>query len=55
MQATVLSCTLKKSPALSNSESLADEVIAGLESNGVEYETVRLVNLNIPRREFRWG
>ncbi len=55
MQATVLSCTLKKSPALSNSESLADEVIAGLESNGVEYETVRLVDLNIPRREFRWG
>jgi hypothetical protein len=27
---------------------LADEVIAGLESNGVECETVRLVNLNIP-------
>jgi hypothetical protein len=27
---------------------LADEVIAGLESNSVECETVRLVDLNIP-------
>ena len=48
MKATVLSCTLKKSSALSNSESLADEVIAGLESNSVECETVHLVDLNIP-------
>ena len=48
MKATVLSCTLKTSPTLSNSELLADEVIAGLESNGVECATVRLVDLNIP-------
>lgn len=47
MKATVLSCTLKASPARSNSELLADEVIAGLQSNGVECETVRLVDLNI--------
>jgi multimeric flavodoxin WrbA len=47
MKATILGCTLKRSPAQSNSESLADEVIAGLESNGVECETVRLVDLNI--------
>ena len=47
MKATVLSCTLKTSPARSNSELLADEVIAGLQSNGVECETVRLVDLNI--------
>jgi multimeric flavodoxin WrbA len=47
MKATVLGCTLKRSPAQSNSELLADEVIAGLESTGVECETVRLVDLNI--------
>jgi len=47
VRATVLSCTLKTSPAQSNSELLADEVIAGLENNDVECETVRLVDLNI--------
>jgi multimeric flavodoxin WrbA len=47
MKALFLNCTLKKSPAASNTQLLAEEVISGLEERGVECETLRLVDLNI--------
>jgi multimeric flavodoxin WrbA len=47
MKALILSCTLNRSPAASNTEMLAGEVISGLEERGVECESLRLVDLNI--------
>ena len=47
MKAVVLSCTLKPSPAPSNTEALAKAVIAELEKGGAEVEQIRLVDLNI--------
>jgi multimeric flavodoxin WrbA len=47
MKTLILNCTLKRSPADSNTAMLADEVVAGLEERGVECETLRLVDLNI--------
>jgi len=47
MKALILNCTLTKSPAASNTQLLAQEVISGFEERGVECETVRLVDLNI--------
>ncbi len=47
MKAIILNCTLKRSPEESNTQMLADEVISGLEENGVECETVRLVDMDI--------
>jgi multimeric flavodoxin WrbA len=47
MKALFLNCTLKKSPAASNTQLLAEEVISDLKERGVECETVRLVDLNI--------
>jgi multimeric flavodoxin WrbA len=47
MKATVLSCTLKRSPETSNSEALAKVVTEALEKEGVETEVVRLVDLDI--------
>ena len=47
MKAIVLNCTLKASPETSNTQALADVVIAELEKGGTEVETIRLVDLNI--------
>jgi multimeric flavodoxin WrbA len=47
MRALVLNCTLKKSPALSNTEVLAEVVVDALEERGVEVETVRVVDRDI--------
>ncbi len=48
MRAVVLSCTLKRSPEPSNTEALADKLIAQLREEGVtDIETIRLVDRNI--------
>jgi multimeric flavodoxin WrbA len=47
MRALVLSCTLKPSPAVSNTEALAALVIDPLQAEGVETDLVRLVDLDI--------
>ena len=47
MKALVLNCTLKASPETSNTEALARVVMGELETQGVETEIVRLVDLNI--------
>jgi multimeric flavodoxin WrbA len=48
VQATVLSCTLKPSPEESNTEALATVVTAELEAAGVDCETIRLADRNLP-------
>ena len=48
MRALVLNCTLKPSPTPSNTQALADVVIAALEGHDVEVETVRVVDRHIP-------
>ena len=47
MRALVLNCTLKPSPAPSNTEALARVVVAELEKGGAEVELIRLVDLNL--------
>ncbi|CAN5414292.1 flavodoxin family protein [soil metagenome] len=47
MKAVILNCTLKPSPATSNTQALADVVVAELEKGGAEVETIRLVDLDI--------
>jgi multimeric flavodoxin WrbA len=47
VKALVLSCTLKPSPTVSNTEALARVVAERLETQGVETEEIRLVDLNI--------
>ena len=47
MKAVFLSCTLKRSPEPSNSEQLAQVLRDFLEQEGVETETIRLVDLDI--------
>ncbi len=47
LKALVLSCTLKKSPAPSNTEALANVVISELKKQSVEVEMVRLVDYKI--------
>ena len=42
MRATCLVCTLKRSPEVSNSESLAQVVLDALRSEGVETDVIRL-------------
>ena len=44
MRALILNCTLKKSPAPSNTERLAGHVADGLREHGVTVETVRVVD-----------
>ena len=44
----LLNCTIKKSPAVSNTEALMDKVIEHLDAQGVECEKVRVVDHNIP-------
>ena len=47
MRAVVLNCTLKPSPATSNTEALAKVVVAELEKGGADVEMIRLVDLTI--------
>jgi multimeric flavodoxin WrbA len=47
MKALVLNCTLKASPAISNTEALAKEVIAELERLGVETKLIRVADHNV--------
>ena len=44
MRATCLVCTLKRSPAESNSESLAQVVLGALREQGVETDVIRLAD-----------
>ncbi|MFC0624621.1 flavodoxin family protein [Kribbella deserti] len=48
MRALVLNCTLKPSPAESNTAKLAAVVIEALRKQGVETSEVRLADLNLP-------
>lgn len=48
MRALFLSCTLKRSPAPSNTEQLAQVVADALEARGVEVSHQRLVDLDVP-------
>lgn len=47
MKALFLSCTLKASPAKSNTEALAKVLVGQFKKDGVESEIVRLVDLDI--------
>jgi multimeric flavodoxin WrbA len=47
MKALILNCTLKASPAPSNTEALARVVMTELEKGGAECELIRLVDLNL--------
>jgi multimeric flavodoxin WrbA len=47
MKATCLVCTLKRSPEASNSESLAEVVLAALREQGVETDVIRLADHQI--------
>jgi multimeric flavodoxin WrbA len=47
MRALILNCTLKPSPETSNTEALAEVLIAQMRSDEVECDMVRLVDLNI--------
>jgi len=44
LNALILNCTLKRSPATSNTEALANTVISALERQGVEVDTIRIVD-----------
>jgi multimeric flavodoxin WrbA len=48
LKAVLLNCTLKKSPEPSNTQALMDIVIGHLESLGVQCETIRVVDYNVP-------
>jgi multimeric flavodoxin WrbA len=45
MRALTLSCTLKPSPATSNTEALARVVMEALEGDGVDAELLRVVDM----------
>jgi multimeric flavodoxin WrbA len=45
--ATILNCTLKPSPAASNTEALAHVLVDALKSHGATCELIRAVNLNL--------
>src|SRR5688500_19054730 len=47
MRAIVINCTLKPSPAPSNTQALADVVVDYLRGQGVEVETIRAVDHDI--------
>jgi multimeric flavodoxin WrbA len=47
VKALVLNCTLKRSPAVSNTEALARVVADRLEAEGVATEQIRLVDLDL--------
>ena len=48
LKAVFLNCTLKKSPAVSNTEALANKVIEWFDRMDVESEMVRIVDYNVP-------
>ena len=48
LKAVLLNCTLKKSPAESNTQALMDHVIEILEGQDVACESIRVVDYNIP-------
>jgi multimeric flavodoxin WrbA len=48
LRAVILNCTLKKSPAVSNTEALIGKVVALMEPLGVESEVVRVVDYHVP-------
>lgn len=48
MRALVVNCTLKKSPAPSNTGALARVVVEQLEKEGVDVEVVRAADLDVP-------
>lgn len=48
MKAVLLSCTLKPSPAESNTEMLGKVVVEALQERDVEVETIRIVDLHVP-------
>ena len=48
LNAVLLNCTLKKSPAVSNTQALMDRVVAVLETLDVECESIRIVDYNVP-------
>ena len=48
LKAVLLNCTLKKSPAVSNTQALMEMVISTLEGLDVECESIRIVDHNIP-------
>jgi multimeric flavodoxin WrbA len=47
MNATILSCTLKPSPAESNTEALARVVIDALEGAGVHTDLIRVADFDV--------
>ena len=47
LHALVLNCTLKRSPAESNTDALADVVVDALEQSGVEVERLRVVDHDV--------
>jgi multimeric flavodoxin WrbA len=48
LEAVLLNCTLKKSPAPSNTQALMDHVIETLEGLDVRCETIRVVDHHVP-------
>jgi multimeric flavodoxin WrbA len=48
LSAVLLNCTLKKSPAESNTQALMDHVIERLEERGATCETIRIVDHDVP-------
>ena len=48
LTATILNCTLKKSPSVSNTRALIDNVIGLMEPMGVASEVIRVVDHHIP-------
>ena len=47
MKATIVNCTLKRSPDASNTQALLEVLAEALEANGVECELVRAVDLKL--------
>jgi multimeric flavodoxin WrbA len=47
MNAVIINCTLKPSPAVSNTEALAEVVVGALRGDGVKVDTVRAVDHDI--------
>jgi multimeric flavodoxin WrbA len=48
LKAVILNCTLKKSPAISNTRALIDKVVRLMEPMGVKSEVIRVVDHHIP-------
>jgi multimeric flavodoxin WrbA len=47
MKALIINCTLKPSPAISNTQALIDKAVKQLEEQGAETEVIRLVDHNV--------